>query len=445
MPLFITIVAVFALILLISVCKMNAFIALTLISIGSALAFGIAPDTVIHLVETGMGGTLGHIALIFGLGAMLGKLVAEAGGAQSIAHTLIEKFGEAKIEWAVMIASFIVGIAMFFEVGLVLLAPIVLTVAREMRVSPMKLGLPMLAALLATHCFLPPHPGPTVIAAEYGARLGQVLLYGTIIALPIIILCGPIFNFWARHFVPSAFAKISQEDSKNKFHHLSPKRLPGFGISLLTSMLPVLLMMLATIVIELHLATVENSFWEVIVFLGKPPIAMLLSVLFAMWSMGLKRGIRISEIMASCSSSIAAIGMMLLIIGGGGAFKQTLLEGGVGTYIQNLFIGVSISPIVLAWTVAAALRISLGSATVAALSTAGLVLPMLGSDANLAFVTLATGAGSSIASHVNDAGFWMVKEYFGLTLKETFATWTLMSTCLSILGLLAILLLKSLL
>lgn len=440
MPLVTTAIAVVILILLISAWKMNTFIALILVSVGAALAFGIAPDKVAVSIEAGIGGTLGHIALIFGLGAMLGKLVADAGGAQRIALTLIGKFGEKRIQWAIMIASFIVGVAMFFEVGLVLLIPIVFSVAREMKVNPLHLGISMLSALLATHCFLPPHPGPTVIAGEYGAQLGEVLFYGTVIAIPIVIVCGPIFTPIARRLAPSAFEKAGDITALGKTRHFEEHEMPGFGVSLLTSMLPVVLMMAATAFSGFD--KTGNPLLTVIEFLGKPSIAMLVSILLAMYTMGIGRGIPVKDIMTTCSASISAIGMMLLIIGGGGAFKQVLIEGGVGKYIGTLFADTTLSPIILAWGVAAILRVSLGSATVAALSTAGLVVPILGAyDVNLALVTLATGAGSSIASHVNDAGFWMIKEYFGLTLRETFATWTVMSTILSVLGLGAILIL----
>ncbi|MFU2113813.1 gluconate:H+ symporter [[Pasteurella] aerogenes] len=440
MPLVITAIAVVVLILLISLWKMNTFIALIIVSAGAALAFGIPVDKVATTIESGIGGTLGHIALIFGLGAMLGRLVADAGGAQRIALTLIDKFGTQKIQWAILIASFVVGVAMFFEVGLVLLIPIVFSVAREMKANPLYLGISMLSALLATHCFLPPHPGPTVIAGEYGADLGSVLIYGCIIALPIVVICGPMFTKIAKSIVHAAFEKTGDITALGTPKTFKDDEMPGFGISILTSMLPVILMMLATFTTGLFNkgSFVSNA----INFIGNPSIAMLISILLAMYTMGVARNIPIKNIMGSLSSSITAIGMMLLIIGGGGAFKQVLIAGGVGNYIGSLFAGTSLSPIILAWGVAAILRIALGSATVAALSTAGLVVPILGAyDVNLALVTLATGAGSSIASHVNDAGFWMVKEYFGLTLKETFATWTLMSTILSILGLITLLIL----
>jgi len=442
MPLLIVAIGVILLIVLISKFKINTFVALLIVSFCVALTLGIPMGKVVSTIETGIGGTLGHIALIFGLGAMLGRLVADAGGAQRIAMTLINKFGATKIEWAVVVASFIVGIAMFFEVGLVLLIPIVFSIAKEMKVSLLSLGIPMLAALLATHSFLPPHPGPTVIAGEYGADIGKVLLYGIIVAIPTVFLAGPLFTRLAKKIVPSAFAKRGSIDSLGDQKEFNLDDTPSFTTSLLTAMFPVILMLIATgVKMAVGNAGVDkNVILQVIAFLGDPSVAMLISLVIAVYTMGINRNIPIKEIAKSCSSAAASIGMMLLIIGGGGAFKQVLINGGVGKYIATIFAGTSMSPIFLAWIVAAILRISLGSATVAAISTAGLVIPMLAQyDVNLALVTLATGCGSAIASHVNDAGFWMVKEYFGLTLKETFATWTLLSTITSVVGLLFIL------
>jgi GntP family gluconate:H+ symporter len=383
--------------------------------------------------------------LIFGLGAMLGKLIADSGGAQRIAMTLVDKFGEKNIQWAVVVSSFIIGIALFFEVGLVLLIPIVFAISRQLNVSILYLGIPMATALSVTHGFLPPHPGPTVIAGEYGANLGEVLLYGIIISIPTAIIAGPIFTKLAKKLVPASFTRTGNIASLGEQKTFKIEDTPGFGISVFTAMLPVILMSIATIITLLQktMGFADNTGLAIIRFIGGASTAMVISLLFAIYTMGLARKIPIKDVMDSCTSAINAIGMMLLIIGGGGAFKQVLINGGVGDYVAELFKGTSISPILLAWIIAAILRIALGSATVAALTTAGLVIPMLGqSDVNLALVVLATGAGSLILSHVNDAGFWMFKEYFGLSMKETFATWTLLETIISVSGLVFILLLS---
>jgi GntP family gluconate:H+ symporter len=445
MPLVIVAIGIVALLVLIMGLKLNTFVSLIIVSFGVAIALGMKLDEIIATIEAGLGGTLGHIALIFGLGAMLGKLIADSGGAQRIAMTLVNKFGEKNIQWAVVASSFIIGIALFFEVGLVLLIPIVFAISKQIKVSILYLGIPMAAALSVTHGFLPPHPGPTTIAGEYGADLGQVLLYGFIIAIPTVFIAGPLFTKLAKKLVPNSFAKTGNIASLGEQKTFKIEDTPGFGISVFTAMLPVILMSIATIITLLQktMGFADNNLLAIIRFVGGASPAMVISLLFAIYTMGLARNIPIKSVMDSCSTAISHIGMMLLIIGGGGAFKQVLINGHVGDYVAELFKGTSISPILLAWIIAAILRISLGSATVAALTTAGLVIPMLGqTDVNLALVVLATGAGSLIASHVNDAGFWMFKEYFGLSMKETFATWTLLESIISVAGLGFILLLN---
>ncbi|MCI0766731.1 GntP family permease [Bacillus sp. TL12] len=438
MPLVIVAIGILALLVLIMRFKLNTFISLIIVSFGVALTLGMPPEKIVKTIEAGLGGTLGHLALVFGLGAMLGKLLSDAGGAQRIAMTLVNKFGKKNIQWAVVTASFIIGIALFFEVGLVLLIPIVFAISRELKVSILYLGIPMAAALSVTHGFLPPHPGPTAIAGELGANIGEVLLYGFIIAIPTVILAGPVFTKIAKKLVPEAFKKTGNIRSLGEQKVFKLEDTPSFGISVFTALLPVILMAIATIITLLQktMGFEDNSLLAAIQFIGNADTAMLISLLVAIYTMGLARNIPIKNVMESCTTAISNIGMMLLIIGGGGAFKQVLIDGGVGNYVAELFKGTSLSPILLAWIIAAILRISLGSATVASLTTVGLVMPMLGNtDVNLALVVLATGAGSLIASHVNDAGFWMFKEYFGLSMKETFATWTLLETIISVSGL----------
>jgi len=445
MPLVIVGIGIVALLVLIMGLKLNTFVSLIIVSFGVALLLGMPLDQIVKTIEAGIGGTLGHLALIFGLGAMLGKLIADAGGAQRIAMTLVARFGEKNIQWAVVVASFIIGIALFFEVGLVLLIPIVFAISRQLRVSILYLGIPMVAALSVTHGFLPPHPGPTVIAGEYKANIGEVLLYGFIVAVPTVIIAGPVFTKIAKRLVPESFTRTGNIASLGEQKEFDLDETPGFGISVFTAMLPVLLMSVATIftLLQETLGLGESSVISAIEFIGNASTAMLISLLVAVYTMGIARKIPMQTVMESCTTAIAQIGMMLLIIGGGGAFKQVLINGGVGTFVAQLFEGSALSPILLAWLIAAILRISLGSATVAALSTAGLVIPLLEqSDVNLALVVLATGAGSLIASHVNDAGFWMFKEYFGLSLKETFATWTVLETIISVCGLGFVLLLS---
>ncbi|WP_321408018.1 gluconate:H+ symporter [Tolumonas auensis] len=443
MPLVIVAIGIALLLFLTIKVKLNTFISLILVSIGVAMATGMQSDKIVKTIESGLGGTLGHIALIFGFGVMLGRLLADAGAAQRIALTLLNFFGEKRLEWAVVCSSFIVGIALFFEVGLILLIPIIFAISKEAKISPMYMCVPMTSGLIVAHGFLPPHPGPTVIAGEYGADIGKVLIYGLLTGIPTFLISGPILNKVCKKMIPDAFTKAGSISSLGTQKSFSNEEMPGFGISILTAMLPVALMAIATMIQMMHLdQSVQNSFFlTVIQFLGNATIAMLVSFLFALYTMGIRLEKNVKELMDTCGSAIAGIAGLLLIIGGGGAFKQVLINSGVGDYIAQMFAGVDINPLIMAWSVAALLRICLGSATVAAISTAGLVIPMLATHTgtNLALVTLATGAGSCIFSHVNDASFWMIKEFFGLTTKETFLSWSLMSTVMSIMGLLSIL------
>ncbi|WHZ03758.1 gluconate:H+ symporter [Neobacillus sp. YX16] len=444
MPLVIIAIGVLLLLIFIMGFKLNTFVSLIIVSFIVALSLGMPMGDVVKSIESGLGGTLGHIALIFGMGAMLGRLIADAGGANRIATTLIDRFGEKRIQWAVLFASFIVGIALFLEVTIVLLVPIIFSIAKELKVSIVHLGLPMVTAALATHAFLPPHPGPTAVAAEYGANIGLVLIYGIIVAIPTVILAGILYPKLAKKIVPTAWTREGSE-SFGVQKTFKIEETPGFGISVFTALFPVMLMALgaAVDIIQPALGFTDNMLVKIIRFIGNSSTAMLLSLLLAIYTMGIRRNVPMKNLMNSCSSAINALGMLLLIIGGGGALKQVLIDGGVGDYVAKIFEGSAMSPVFFAWTVAAILRICLGSGTVATLTTAGLVLPALATipDVNLELVALATGAGSAIASHVNDAGFWMVKESLGMTLKEAFGTYTVLSTIVAVSGLVFTLLL----
>ncbi|WP_340081370.1 gluconate:H+ symporter [Terribacillus sp. FSL K6-0262] len=438
MPLLIIALGVLLLLIMIMGLKLNTFVSLIIVSFIVALLLGMPMSDVVSSIESGLGGTLGHIALIFGMGAMLGRLIADAGGANRIATTLIDKFGEKRIQWAVLFASFIVGIALFLEVTIVLLIPIIFSIAKELKVSIVHLGLPMVTAALATHAFLPPHPGPTAVAAEYGANIGLMLIYGIIIAIPTVILAGILYPKLAKRIVPTAWTREGSE-SFGVAKSFKEEEMPGFGISVFTALFPVILMAIgaAVDIAQAETGFADNLLIEIIRFVGNSSTAMVISLLVAIYTMGIRRNIPIKRLMDSCGSAINALGMLLLIIGGGGALKQVLIDGGVGDYVASIFAGSSMSPVFFAWMVAAILRICLGSGTVATLTTAGLVIPSLGTmpDVNLELVALATGAGSAIASHVNDAGFWMVKESLGMTLKEAFGTYTVLSTVVAVSGL----------
>ncbi len=419
MPILIVAVGVLILLFLIIKVKLNTFVSLIVVSFLVAIGLGMDINKIVLSIEAGIGGQLGHLALVFGLGAMLGRLVSDAGGGYRIAITLIGKFGRKRIQAAVVVASFIIGIALFFEVGLVLLIPIVYAIAKELKMSFLYLGIPMAAALNVTHGFLPPHPAPTAISVAYGAHIGQVLLFGIIIAVPTTVIAGPLFNKFAMKRFPGAYQKHGNLSGLGPRKEFQLNETPGFAISAVTSLFPVIFMAMATV---FSLLLSEHSKGkDIIEFIGTPGTAMLISLLLALYTMGYARKISMQEISRSISESISQIAMMLLIIGGGGAFKQVLIDGGVGDYVADFFRQTNMSPLFVAWTIAAVLRLCLGSATVAALTTAGMAAPLMeAGSVNPALMVLGTGAGSVIACHVNDAGFWMVKEFFGLSMKETF-------------------------
>ncbi len=447
MPLLTVALGVVLLIVLITGFKLNAFISLIIVSFAVALGLGMPLADIASSIEAGLGGTLGHIALILGFGAMIGRLIADAGGAYRISMTLINKFGRRNVQWAIAAASFIVGIALFWDVAFILLIPIIFMISKELKISITHFGLTMAGALVVTHSFLPPHPGITAVTTEYGADVAMVLLYGIAIAIPAVIVAGVWFPRLNKRWIPSAFEKTGNAEAIGNQKPWKLEETPGFGVSVLTSVFPILLMFTAAFldIFQKQMGFADNLLIVIIRFIGDAPVALLISLLLAMYTMGISRKIPMKDLTASAGASINAIGLLILITGGGGAFKQVIIDGGVGQYISGLFDGVSISPVLLSWTVAVIFRVCLGSGTVAALSTAGIVLPMLSAypDANLALVALATGAGTAFASHVNDPGFWMVKEFLGLSMKETFLTYTILSSVASIVGIILILLMDA--
>ncbi|MRG62090.1 gluconate permease [Lactobacillus reuteri] len=416
--------------------KMNTFVGLVITSFIVGLLLGLPLTKIAQTIETGIGSQLGHLAIIFGFGSMLGKLVSDAGGGYRIATTLINKFSRRWIQVAVILASFIIGLVLFFEVGLVVVLPIIFIIARELDMPLMYLGIPMAAILNVTHAFLPPHPAPTAITDILGANLGHVLLLGILAAIPTIIIAGPVYNWVLQKIYPRVYRKNIDISVLGEYKEFKLEETPKFGISVLTAMMPVILIAFATICSFIF--PKNNPVNEFIQFIGAPDLAMLLSLIFAIFTMGLWRNKKMEEISTALADSIKQISVMLLIIGGG-AFKQVLVDGGISKYISGLFAQTSISPILAAWLITALLRMSLGSSTVAAMTAAGLVVPMThqfgGNSIMATLMVLAIGAGSVFCGHVNDTGFWMIKEYFGLSLKETLLSWTTLTSVLALAGL----------
>ncbi len=435
MPLLIVILGILLLFLLIVKFKLNAFISFIIVSLFIGITEGMQLVSVVDSIQKGIGNTLGFLVLILGLGAMLGKLVADSGAAQQITTKLIAKFGKKNIQWAVVLTGFIVGIPMFYTVGFVILIPLVFTVAAATGLPLLYVGLPMLASLSVTHGYLPPHPAPTAIAIMFHADIGKTLLYGIIVAIPAIIIAGPLFSRTLKNINATPLKEFVNPVV------LKEEEMPSVGISIFTALLPVILIGFSTIVT--HFLTEDSMLREIIVFLGNPAIAMLISVLVAIYTLGLARGKKMTEVMDSVSSSIAGITMVLLIIAGAGGLKEVLVDSGVSDYIAGLLKDSTIDPLVMAWLIATVIRVCVGSATVAGLTAAGIVMPLVsGGTVNAELMVLAIGSGSLMLSHVNDGGFWLFKEYFNLSIKDTLRSWTVMETTVGVMGLIGVLVLE---
>lgn len=410
--------------------KLNPLLALLTVSIVAGLSLGIAPDLVIKSIQTGVGDTLGSLALVLGLGAMFGKMIEISGAARQISKTLVAKFGKERLPWAMMLTGLVVGIPLFYNVGFVILVPLVFSIVQTSRVPLLWVGIPMAAALSVTHGFLPPHPGPTAIASIFKADLGKTLLYGFVLAVPIAVIAGPFFaNF---------MKKIKPGEIKSTPAAVTNEELPSVAISFSLAVFPVLL---------ISFATIGTSFLGLnnpaIHLLGDPVFALLQALLLACYFLGWRRGHSMKEMMSFLQDSVSAIAMIMMVIAAGGGFKQVLIESGIANEVAVHASRLSLSPLVLAWLIAAMVRLSIGSATVAGLTAAGIVSTMAqGPGVSPELMVLSVGAGSLLCSHVNDTGFWMFKEYFNLSLKQTFLSWSAMETIVSILGLVGVLILN---
>jgi Gnt-I system high-affinity gluconate transporter len=406
-----------------------------MVSIFIGIASGMELDKIVSSIENGLGDTLGFLVLILGFGAMLGKLAAESGAAQRITSKLITAFGVKRIQWAVMLTGFIVGVPLFYAVGFVILVPIIFTVAAAVELPLLYVAVPMIASLTVTHGYLPPHPSPTAIAVMFHADIGKTLLLGIIIAVPAIIIAGP--------FLSRFLKKINAKPFKEFFNPrvFTEEEMPSFTVSILTLLLPVILIAGASL---LNIYLPESTLKQIINFLGNAPVAMLISVLLGIYTLGLNRGKSMNEVMELLTKSVSSITMVLLIIGGAGSFKQVMVDSGISNYIGELLKDSPVQPLILAWLIATALRICVGSATVAAVTTAGILLPFVTTaSVNPELLVLSIGAGSLMLSQVNDVGFWMFKEYFSLSVKDTLLSWTVMETIVGIVGLIGVLIMDS--
>ena len=423
--------AVIALIVLIARFKVHPFVVLVVVSLAMGTAAGMPLGTVVKAFQDGVGGVLGFIAIVVALGTMLGKLMAESGGATRIATTLIALFGEKRVHWAIMFVAFIVGIPVFFQVGFVLLVPLVFTIARRTGMSLVKIGIPLVAGLSVVHGMVPPHPAAMLAVGAYQADVGRTIAYALLVGLPTAALAGPIFASW----IAPRITLPPENPIAEQFAGGVPREMPGFGISLFTVLLPVILMLCASAAdVVLDPASPVRAGLD---FVGGPIVALLVALLFSFWSLGYRQHFTRDQILKFTNDCLGPTATILLIIGAGGGFNRVLVESGVGKSIADVALGSQASPLLLAWIVAALIRVATGSATVAMTTAAGIVAPIAAATPGTSpeLLVLATGAGSLVLSHVNDSGFWLIKEFFNMTVPQTLKTWTVAETIIGVAGL----------
>lgn len=432
MPLLYTFIGIVALVVLVAYIKLDTFISFILVSIGLGMATGMEIPAIGKAIQTGIGGTLGDLILIIGFGAMLGKLVAESGAAQRITDTLIHFFGQKYLRWGLALAGFIIGIPLFYNAGFIIVVPLIFSIAASTNLPLLYVGIPMLSALSVAHGYLPPHPSPAAIASQLNADVGKTLIYGIIIAIPAIAIAGPIFGRTLKKYNPvidSTLFKIKEipEDKK-----------PSLGVSLLVALMPVVLLTVTSVFKGVF---PDN---QLIKLLSEPYIGMLLSVLVAIYLLGIRQGESIKTVSKQLEEAFKSSSVILLIIAGAGALKQILKDSGTSDFIGSQLQDLHMNPLVLGWLIAGVLRLCVGSATVAGLTAVGIIAPLMQSQTGVQpeLMVLAVGAGSLIFSHLNDGGFWLFKEYFNLTIKETLLTWSIMETIVSIVGLIGVLILS---
>ena len=413
--------------------KLSPFLSLLIVALLAGLALGMQPGTLLKAVKTGVGSTLGDVILIICLGAILGKILELSGAASQIANTLIRSFGIKNIQWAVLLTGFLVGIPLFYNAGFIILVPLIFSIARTAKLPLLYIAIPMAAGLSTTHCFLPPHPGPMFLVGAFKADLGKTLMYGLVISIPVVIIAGPLLGRFLR--------RLNIQIPQQEIIETEEKKLPGVFESFFLALLPVLLIALAVIANTFFPG--ESILKKAILFIGDATIALLISVLLAVLILGIAKRRPMQQVMQWLNDSISGVAVILLIITAGGVFKQVLIDSGTADYITSFSKQWNIHPLLFAWLITALLRVAIGSATVAGITAAGIVSPLLATGTvSPELLVLAVGTGSVFGSHVNDSGFWIFKEFFQVSLKQTFLSWTVMETLISILGLVGVMLLS---
>lgn len=439
MPLVSVILGVVLLLILMMLFNFSAFTSLIISSLTVGMLEGMTPLEATKAVEKGLGNSAGSLMLVIIFGAAVGKLLTDTGGAQRIAETMVNKFGEKHVQLASVITSIIVGIAMFFETGIVVLIPLVFSIAVVAGVPVLYVGLPVIAALITMHGFVPPHPGATAVVEIFKANIGMTLALGILVAIPSIFLAGVVYTRLLRRFAPKGFLNIRIPKKLYTQKLFREEELPSFTRSIVIAIMLICFILLKTII---DIITPDSKIRIITDFLGSAGPALFITFLIASIVLGITKGKKVKDIGNILQESTANIAMILLIIAGGGAFKEVLIESHIDKYVSGLMANMPLSPLLLTWVIALVLRISLGSATVASMTAASIAAPLVHvAHISPELMTLAAGAGSIGLSHVNDAGFWIVKEYFNMSMKKTFSTWTVLTTIIAVVGLLGVLVL----
>lgn len=432
-----TILGIVLLLLLVTRYKINAFISLLIASIFVGLGAGMPAADVLNSMQEGMAGTLGFVATVVGLGAIFGQILEHSGGAESVARNLIKKFGRDKASWSMVITGFVVAIPVFLDVGFIILVPLIYALSRDTGKSLLYYGIPLLAGLAVTHAFIPPTPGPIAVADILGADLGWVILLGFVVGIPTAIIAGPVFG---KYIGNKIHVPVPDYVEMDEHENDQDDDLPPFTLLILIIAVPLILILGNTITEALiDQAVIEPQLWtEAVIFIGHPFSALTIAVLIAMYWLGVRRGTTREKLSDLSMEAMKPAGVIILITGAGGVFKQVLVNSGVGDMLAGGMADLGLPIIVLAWLIAAAVRVTQGSATVAMITAAGILSPILVSfdvsEPHKALIVLAIAAGSTILSHVNDSGFWLVNRYFGMSEKDTLKSWTVMETIISVVG-----------
>lgn len=435
--LLLVVLAIVVLLVLIMKYKLHAFISLMVISMLVGVFAGMPFSKIMGSIQNGMGGTLGFIAIVVGLGAMFGRMLEISGGVERLTRTLIAKFGKEKTPWAMVVSGFVIAIPVFFDVGFIILVPLVYSLAKETKKSLLVFGIPLLAGLAVTHSFVPPTPGPVAVAQLLGADLGKVILFGLVVGIPAAIIAGPIFGKWIGEKIYVEVPKYMEAD----FDQEEYKDLPGFGLIAFLIAIPIVLILANTTATTF--LPEGDTMRDFLSFIGHPFSALTLATIISFITLGRFKGLSRDQINNVASASLAPTGLIILVTGAGGVFKQVLIDSGIGEMLANQFAGSGFSPLILAFILAVVVRVAAGSATVAMMTAGGIIAPIvMNLNVEPALVVLAVASGATAFSHVNDSGFWLVNRYFGLSEKDTLKSWTVMETIIGFVGLAGVLILS---